>query len=333
MKILAIETSCDETACAILEDGRKVLSNVVDSQIETHLQYGGIIPEIAARGHLEMVDKVVLEALHQAQLRIDDIDAFAATLGPGLVGSLLVGVQAAKALSYLSGKPFIGVNHLHGHIASNYLESDLEPPFICLLVSGGHTQLLKVMSYQNIELLGETLDDAVGEAYDKFARTMGLAYPGGPKIDAMAAQAKDYKAYTLPVAKTANAYDFSFSGLKTAVMRQFEKLELGPEFDSQKCNLAAAFQSVIIKALASRVQKAVVQYDIHKVVIAGGVAANKGIREHFQHWQAEKPENRLFYSPQFKYCTDNAAMIASAAFFTPMTNALESDVFSRQAHI
>lgn len=336
MKILAIETSCDETACAIVEDGRCVLANVVDSQIDLHRQYGGVIPELAAREHLDMAAPVVEEALKQANLSLGDIDAFAATLGPGLVGALLVGVQSAKTLAFMTGKPFIGVNHLQGHIASNYLESKLAPPFICLLVSGGHTQLLKVTAPQQIELLGETLDDAVGEAFDKVARLMGLPYPGGPQVDKLAKQATGQFKFDLPVAKTQGEFDFSFSGLKTAVSRQIEKLQQEfadepTQLQTAYADLANAFQKIVVKALSHRVLKAVATFEMNTVVIAGGVAANTELRSYFENWQASAPEINQFYSPQFVYCTDNAAMIASAAYFSPFTYALDADVFSREA--
>lgn len=323
MKILAIESSCDETACAIVEDGRRVLANVVASQIKLHAQYGGVIPELAAREHLVSVDDVVEHALNEAKLALRDIDAFAATIGPGLIGSLLVGTQAAKTLSILNEKPFHGVNHLQGHIASNYLESELKPPFLCLLVSGGHTQLLDVQDYQDIRLLGETLDDAIGEAYDKIARLLGLDYPGGPNLDKLA-QTGNPNAYDFPEAQCQKPYDFSFSGLKTAVMKCIEKSD---HTEESKADIAASFQATAVSTLVKKTLQAAHEFKHTQIAVAGGVAANSALRKTFETQCAAASIG--FYRPQMKFCTDNAAMIASAAYYTPVTHRIDCDVFSR----
>jgi len=328
MKILALETSCDETAAAVVEDGRKVLASVISSQSSFHSKYGGVIPEFAARQHLETVQYVIAEVLEQAQYNLNDMDAFAATLGPGLVGALLIGANAGKTLSFMTGKPFLGVNHLYAHVASNYLESDLEPPFICLLISGGHTQILYVKSYTDIVVLGETLDDAVGEAYDKVARILGLPYPGGPEVDKLAQQG-DFCAYKLPQAKTTNPWDFSYSGLKTAVVRLYEK-EYAAQADmaSFQRNLAASFQEAATSVLVEKTLQAAEAYHVKTVAVAGGVAANSAIRQKFQQALANKPGWKLFI-PKMQYCTDNAAMVGASAFFNPITQDIGMEVFSR----
>ena len=330
MKILAIESSCDETACAVVEDGRRVLANVIASQIETHAVYGGVIPEIAAREHLLTVTDVVQAALDKAGLTLTDIDSFAATLGPGLIGSLLIGAQAAKTLSLLTSVPFLGVNHLQAHVASNYLESNLEPPFVCLLVSGGHTQLLHVAAYDSVELLGETLDDAVGEAYDKIARLLGLGYPGGPNLDALA-QTGNAKAFLFADARCRNALDFSFSGIKTAVLKASEKVELT---DANKADLAASFQASAVKTLVKKTLLAAEQVGVQTIALAGGVAANSALRAAFKQaisTRAKETQAWTFYRPDLSFCTDNAAMVGAAAFFCPLSFGLDSDVFSRLA--
>jgi N6-L-threonylcarbamoyladenine synthase len=334
-RILALESSCDDTAAAIVEGGRKVRASVRRSQTALHAAFGGVIPEAAARAHIGAVNEVLAEALENAGCTLEDIDAFAATLGPGLIGSLLVGANTAKTLSFLTSKPFIGVHHLAGHVASNYLDSTLEPPFLCLLVSGGHTQLIAVEDWARMRLMGQTLDDAVGEAYDKVARAMGLPYPGGPEIDRLAATG-DSKVYPLPTARTEGAYDFSFSGLKTATLRTFEKaLHCSSSRDDEattlqqiQTNLSAAFQHTVVETLLVKTVRCANNLGYQQIAIAGGVSANRGLRERFQRWAAEKPENSL-YLPQMSYCTDNAAMIAAAAYFNPLTHDWGEEVFSR----
>lgn len=320
--IFATETSCDETAAAVILNGRKVLSNVVASQIDIHQKYGGVIPEVAARQHLETINAVIEEAREQAGIKMNDVTAFAGTVGPGLVGALLVGLNAAKSLSLVYDKPFIGVNHLNAHVCANYLESDFEPPFICLLVSGGHTQLICVNSYTEQELLGETLDDAVGEAYDKVARLLGLPYPGGPFLDKLAQQGNKEK-FSFPEANVIN-FDFSFSGLKTAVLRtckQYAKEEL------PKADIAASFQEIVSETLLKKTLRAAEPGNIKKIALAGGVAANSEIRRKFFN---QKEKGFTVHAPQFRFCTDNAAMIASAAYFNSnIMNGLDIEVFSR----
>lgn len=329
MNILAFETSCDDTAVAIVKDGREVLSSVIQSQIDLHIPFGGVVPEAAARDHLLRVNQTLEKALNEAALRLEDIDAFASTLGPGLIGSLLVGANTAKTLSFMTGKPFLGVNHLHAHVASNYLESDLEPPFLCLLVSGGHTQLVVVDDYKTMRLVGETLDDAVGEAYDKVARLMGLPYPGGPHLDKLA-QAGNPKAVRLPKAKTDGRYDFSFSGLKTAMLRVLEQEAKTPAHAPE--DLAASFQQTIVETLADKTLACLYEQfpnlPVKILAIAGGVSANQGIRQYFSNHQDTHSDFRL-YIPKMRFCTDNAAMVGSAAFFNPITQDVTMEVFSR----
>lgn len=321
--ILAVETSCDETAAAVVLNGRKVLSNVVASQIDIHKKYGGVVPEVAARQHLESIVPVLEEATEKAGINIkSDITAFSATVGPGLVGALLVGLNAAKTLSMVHDKPFIGINHLNGHVCANYLETDFEPPFVCMLVSGGHTQLIKVNSYSSQEILGETCDDAVGEAYDKVARLLGLPYPGGPYLDKLAHEG-DKNRFKFTKAKVSE-YDFSFSGLKTAVLRTCQQF---PENDMPKADIAASFQETVSEILIQKTLKAAQNSGIKKIAIAGGVAANSEIRRKFFE---QKNNGFEVNAPEFKYCTDNAAMAASAAYFQINTMAnLDVEVFSR----
>ncbi len=333
MRILALETSCDDTACAIVEDGRRVLASVVKSQDSVHAPFGGVIPELAARNHIQWVNPCVAETLATAKLELSEIDAFAATLGPGLVGSLLVGAGTAKALSFLTGRPFIGVNHLTAHICSNFLESDLEPPFLCLLVSGGHTQLVKVNTLDDIEIVGQTLDDAVGEAYDKVARLLDAGFPGGPAVDKLAQQGNP-NAYSLPIAVTKHPYDFSFSGLKTAVMRLIEREAAACAEDSSaltlmKANVAASFQATVVRTLFLKTQRLMKESGLQTLSIAGGVSANTALRAVFQEWVDASPGIRLFV-PNLGYCTDNAAMVASSAFFNPITHDARTEVFSRK---
>ena len=320
--IMALESSCDETACAIVKGGREVLANVVASQIKTHEKYGGVIPEIAAREHLEAINVVVDEAFKQANVKPQEIAAFAGTAGPGLVGCLLVGLNATKALALAYDKPFIGINHLNAHICANFIDTTLVPPFIALLVSGGHTQIIDVKSYSELEIIGETIDDAVGEAYDKVARLIGLPYPGGPKLDKMAQEGNPH-AFKLPEAKV-GGYDFSFSGLKTAVLR------LVKSFDGQELpvkDICASFQECVSGTLYKKFKKAAEERGYKQVVLAGGVAANSEIRRKVF---SLKDLGYDVYAPQMKYCTDNAAMVASCAFFFDKSfDNADTEVFSR----
>lgn len=320
--IMAIESSCDETACAIVKGGREVVANVVASQVKIHEKYGGVFPEIAAREHLEAINVVIDEAYKQAGVKGSDITAFAATVGPGLVGCLLVGLNAAKTLALVNDKPFIGVNHLNAHLCANYLDTDLKPPFLALLVSGGHTQIIDVKSYSEQTILGETIDDAVGEAYDKVARLIGLPYPGGPKLDKMAHEGNS-KAFQLPQAKV-DGYNFSFSGLKTAM------LKLVKSFDGQElptADLCASFQECVSKTLYKKLKKALEERGYKQVVLAGGVAANSEIRRKV--FSLEEEGYKVF-APPMKYCTDNAAMVASCAYFNTNTyDDINVEVFSR----
>jgi len=325
--IMAIESSCDETACAIVKNGREVVANVVASQIKTHEKYGGVIPEIAAREHLESINVVIDEAFKQAKenagISPQDITAFAGTVGPGLVGCLLVGLNAAKTLALVYDKPFIGVNHLNAHLCANYIDTDLKPPFMALLVSGGHTQIIDVKSYSEQNILGETIDDAVGEAYDKVARLIGLPYPGGPRLDKLA-QEGNPNAYKLPEAKV-EGYNFSFSGLKTAVLRLTKQLKnLEGETAADVC---ASFQQTVSATLLHKLKKALETSGYNQVVIAGGVAANSEIRRKIF---ALENEGYKVFAPVMKYCTDNAAMVASCAYFNTNTfDDVNVEVFSR----
>lgn len=320
--IMAIESSCDETACAIVKNGREVIANIVASQIKTHEKYGGVIPEIAAREHLDSINIVVQEAFEQSELKPDDITAFAGTVGPGLVGCLLVGLNAAKTLALVHDKPFIGVNHLNAHLCANYIDTDLKPPFMALLVSGGHTQIIDVESYSKQTILGETIDDAVGEAYDKVARLIGLPYPGGPRLDKLA-QEGNPKAFELPISKV-GGYDFSFSGLKTAVLRLVKSFD-GKELPVN--DICASFQECVSKTLVKKLKKAVEERGYKQIVIAGGVAANSEIRKKVF---ALEQQGYKVYAPAMKYCTDNASMVASCAYFNTNTfDDIDVEVFSR----
>ncbi|WP_036477090.1 tRNA (adenosine(37)-N6)-threonylcarbamoyltransferase complex transferase subunit TsaD [Myxosarcina sp. GI1] len=312
--ILAIETSCDETAVAIVKN-REVLSSIVSSQIELHRIYGGVVPELASRQHLEIINPEIDRALKEAQLDWEQIDAIAATCTPGLVGALLVGVAVAKTLAMLHNKPFLGVHHLEGHIYAAYLaQPKLQPPFMCLLVSGGHTSTIHVKDYGKYELLGSTRDDAAGEAFDKVARLLNLGYPGGPVIDKLARQG-DPQAFKLPEGKISlpnggfHPYDFSFSGMKTAVMRLIAKLEKRGEIPVN--DLAASFQETVARVLTQRSVRCALDYGVKTITIGGGVAANSGLREHLLA-AAQKHELQVYFPP-LKLCTDNAAMIGCAA--------------------
>ena len=310
MIILAIESSCDETAMAIVEDGRKILSNTVYTQIAIHTMYGGVVPEVASREHIKKVTYVLDEVLKQANMTLDDIDAVAVTKEPGLIGSLMVGVNTAKTISLCFNKPLIYVNHIHGHIYANYLEEDFTFPLLALVVSGGHTELVLMKDHMDFEILGETLDDAVGEAYDKVARVVNVGYPGGPIIDKMASQG--VPVYPLPHIKLSkDSLDFSFSGLKSAVINLCHNAnQRGETIDAN--NLAASFQTAVIDVLVSKTSKAATMNNVKQVIIAGGVAANKGLRSAMQ--EAMNNLNIKLTVPQFKYCTDNAAMIAAAGY-------------------
>ena len=320
--IMAIESSCDETACSIVKNGREVISNVVASQIKTHEKYGGVIPEIAAREHLESINVVIDQAFKQAGITPEQITAFAGTVGPGLVGCLLVGLNAAKTLALVHDKPFIGVNHLNAHLCANYIDTDLKPPYIALLVSGGHTQIIDVKSYSEQEIIGETIDDAVGEAYDKVARLIGLPYPGGPILDKLAKEGNPH-AFKLPEAKV-EGYNFSFSGLKTAVLRLVKSFE-GKELPVN--DICASFHECVSSTLFKKVKKALEQSCYKQVVIAGGVAANSEIRRKI--FSLEN-EGYSVNAPAMKYCTDNAAMVASCAYFNTNTfDDVDVEVFSR----
>lgn len=320
--IMAIESSCDETACAIVKNGREVIANIVASQIKTHEKFGGVIPEIAAREHLDAINIVVEEAFEQSGMKPEQITAFAGTVGPGLVGCLLVGLNAAKTLALVHDKPFIGVNHLNAHLCANYIDTDLKPPFMALLVSGGHTQIIDVESYSKQTILGETIDDAVGEAYDKVARLIGLPYPGGPRLDKLA-QVGNPKAFELPEGKV-DGFNFSFSGLKTAVLRLVKSFD-GKELPTN--DICASFQECVSKTLVKKLKKALVERGYQQVVIAGGVAANSEIRKKVF---ALENEGYKVFAPAMKYCTDNASMVASCAYFNTNTfDDVDVEVFSR----
>ena len=311
--ILAIESSCDETAAAVVRNGREVLSNVISSQIALHTLYGGVVPEIASRKHIEKINQVIEEALKQAECKLSDMDAIAVTYGPGLVGALLVGVSAAKAISFASGIPLVGVHHIEGHISANYIENkELEPPFICLVVSGGHTHLVKVKDYGEYEILGRTRDDAAGEAFDKVARAIGLGYPGGPKIDKVSKEGNP-EAIRFPRAKVDEAvYDFSFSGLKSAVLNYLNSCEM-KGIGIHQADVAASFQKAVIDVLVEHSMDAVQKYGFDKFAIAGGVASNSGLRAALETECAKRKIH--FYHPSPVLCTDNAAMIGAAAYY------------------
>ncbi|MCI8923132.1 MAG: tRNA (adenosine(37)-N6)-threonylcarbamoyltransferase complex transferase subunit TsaD [Lachnospiraceae bacterium] len=311
--ILAVESSCDETAASVVKNGRDVLSNVIYSQISLHTEYGGVVPEIASRKHIEKINQVIEQALRDAEMRLNEMSAIAVTYGPGLVGALLVGVSAAKAISFASGIPLIGVHHIEGHISANFIENkDLEPPFVCLVVSGGHSHLVVVKDYGVYEIIGKTRDDAAGEAFDKVARAIGLGYPGGPKIDKVSKEGNP-DAIHFPRAKVADAqYDFSFSGLKSAVLNYLNSCQMKGE-EIVTADVAASFQKAVIDVLVDHSMDAVEKYGCRKFAIAGGVASNTGLREAFRKVCGEK--GIAFYHPSPVYCTDNAAMIGTAAYY------------------
>lgn len=313
IKILAIESSCDETAAAVVVNGRDVRSNVISSQIALHTLYGGVVPEIASRKHIEKINQVIEQALSDASVTLDDIDAIGVTYGPGLVGALLVGVAEAKAISYAKNIPLVGVHHIEGHISANYIENkELEPPFLCLVVSGGHTHLVKVLDYGKYEILGRTRDDAAGEAFDKVARAIGLGYPGGPKIEKVSHEGNPH-AMEFPRAKIEDGpYDFSFSGLKSAVLNYINGCNM-KGIEVVQADVAASFQKAVTDVLVGNAMKAIDEFKMDKFAIAGGVASNGILREAMR--EACEKKGVKFYHPSPIFCTDNAAMIGAAAYY------------------
>lgn len=311
--ILAIESSCDETAAAVVKNGREVKSNIISSQIALHTLYGGVVPEIASRKHIEKINQVIEAALAEAEVTLNEIDAVGVTYGPGLVGALLVGVAEAKAIAYAAKKPLIGVHHIEGHIAANFIEHpDLKPPFFCLVVSGGHTHLVRVKDYGKFDIIGRTRDDAAGEAFDKVARAIGLGYPGGPKIDKVSKEGNP-DAVVFPRAHVADApYDFSFSGVKSAVLNYINGCRMKGEEYSQ-ADVAASFQKAVTEVLVEHAMHAVEEYHVDRFAIAGGVASNSALRLAMK--DACEKRGVRFYYPSPVYCTDNAAMIGAAAYY------------------
>lgn len=311
--ILAIESSCDETAASVVKNGRCVLSNIISSQIAIHTLYGGVVPEIASRKHIEKINQVVEAALKEADVTLDDIDAIGVTYGPGLVGALLVGVAEAKAIAYAKKKPLVGVHHIEGHVSANYIEHpDLEPPFLCEIISGGHTHLVIVKDYGSFEILGRTRDDAAGEAFDKVARAIGLGYPGGPKIDKLAKEGNPH-AIDFPRAHMEDApYDFSFSGVKSAVLNHLNKCRMTGE-PIVEADIAASFQQAVVDVLVDNAIRAAKDYHMDRLAIAGGVASNGALRAAME--AACEKEGIRFYCPSPIFCTDNAAMIGVAAYY------------------
>lgn len=311
--ILAIESSCDETAAAVVKNGREVLSNIISSQIALHTLYGGVVPEIASRKHMEKINQVIKEALTEASCSLEDIDAIGVTYGPGLVGALLVGVAEAKAISYATGKPLVGVHHIEGHVSANFIEhKELKPPFLCLIVSGGHTHIVIVKEYGVYEIIGKTRDDAAGEAFDKVARAIGLGYPGGPKIDKLAKEGNKM-AVSFPRANLEGCpYDFSFSGVKSAVLNHLNSCAMKKE-EINTADIAASFQEAVVDALVTKTMAAAKDYKMKQVAIAGGVASNSALREAME--KACQKNGLGLYYPSPVYCTDNAAMIGAAAYY------------------
>ena len=314
--ILAIESSCDETAAAVVKNGRTVLSNVISSQIALHTLYGGVVPELASRKHIEKINQVITQALIDADMTLDDMDAIAVTYGPGLVGALLVGVAEAKAIAYAKKKPLVGVHHIEGHICANFIENkELEPPFICLVVSGGHTHLVVVEDYGKYKILGRTRDDAAGEAFDKVARAIGLGYPGGPKIDKISKEGNP-EAITFPRAKVGDSeYDFSFSGLKSSVLNYLNSCQMKGE-EINRADVAASFQKAVTDVLVQNAMHGVKAYGLNKLAIAGGVASNSALRAAMK--EACEKNGVEFYYPSPIFCTDNAAMIGVAGYYEYM---------------
>lgn len=311
--ILGIESSCDETAASVVKNGREVLSNIISSQIDLHTQYGGVVPEIASRKHIEKINQVIEEALEKAEVALQDITAIAVTYGPGLVGALLVGVSAAKAISFASNIPLIGIHHIEGHISANYIENpELKPPFVCLVASGGHSHLVLVKDYGVYEIIGRTRDDAAGEAFDKVARVIGLGYPGGPKIDKLAKEG-NADAISFPRAKLQDSeYDFSFSGLKSSVLNYVNSCKMKGEAICE-ADIAASFQKAVIDVLVDHSLHAVLEFGSDKFAIAGGVASNTSLRTAFK--EACASQGIKFYYPSPVFCTDNAAMIGVAGYY------------------
>ncbi|MCX7714344.1 MAG: tRNA (adenosine(37)-N6)-threonylcarbamoyltransferase complex transferase subunit TsaD [Clostridia bacterium] len=311
--ILGIESSCDETAAAVVKDGRDVLSNIINSQVDLHKKYGGVVPEIASRKHIETIDAVIDEALERAKVSLSDIDAVAVTYGPGLVGALLVGVSTAKALAYAAKKPLIPIHHIKGHIMANFItHTDLEPPFVCLVASGGHSHIVSVKDYTNFEILGRTRDDAAGEAFDKIARVLELGYPGGPLIDKLAKEGNPEAIHFPRVRIDKDCLDFSFSGVKTAVINYLHKLNQNNE-NYNKADVAASFQAAVVDVLCEHTIEAAVKVDTRTIALAGGVAANSTLRYKMTQKAAQYGIRVLYPSPIL--CTDNAAMIACAGYY------------------
>lgn len=308
--ILGIESSCDETSASIVKNGTEEIATVISSQIDIHKNYGGVVPEIASRHHVKNITIVLEECLEKANMTIDDVDAIAITYGPGLIGSLLIGLEAAKTLSFIYNKPLIPVHHIAGHIYANSLVKELRFPLLAVVVSGGHTEIIEMKKHYSFEKLGGTLDDAIGECYDKVARVIGLEYPGGPKLDKLAKEGKD--TYKLPIPLQDDSYNFSFSGLKSSVINLAHNEEQRGE-ELRKSDLAASFQKVAIESIVSKVKKAIEEKNIKNVIVAGGVAANNGLREKMQEMTEELGVE--LYIPPMKYCTDNGTMIAAAGYY------------------
>lgn len=308
--ILGIESSCDETSCSIVANGRKEIATIISSQIDIHKEYGGVVPEIASREHVKNITIVIEECLKKANMSMEDIDAIAITYGPGLIGSLLIGLEAAKTLAFIYNKPLVPVHHIAGHIYANSLEKEMKFPLLALIVSGGHTELVIMEDHYKFRKIGGTLDDAIGECYDKVARVIGLEYPGGPKVDKLASIGKS--TYNLPIPLNDDSYNFSFSGLKSAVINLNHKLEQRGE-EINKEDLAASFQKVAISSIINKTKKAIENYNIKNLIVAGGVAANKGLRSEV--YKLGEELNIDITIPNMKYCTDNAAMIATAGYY------------------
>ncbi len=312
MIILAIETSCDETSASIIKNGREVLSNAISSQIALHEKFGGVVPEVASRMHVEKMNPIIVEALETANLTLKDVDAVAVTYGPGLVGALLVGLAEAKAIAFALDVPLIGVHHIEGHISANYIEHELKPPFLCMVVSGGHSHLVKVLDYGSYEILGRTRDDAVGEAFDKVARSIGLGYPGGPKIDKLAKEGNG-EAIDFPRSYLEEgSYDFSFSGIKSAVLNYLNKMKMKDE-PINPADVAASFQEAVVEVIVNKTMMAAKNEGIKDIAMAGGVASNSRLRAVMR--QAAEDNGYNLYYPSPVYCTDNAAMIGVAGYY------------------